>query len=198
MDIENKTEANQEAWWTAFNEWTYPNSADYMPHPQDSFKAGYSAAATPLLEEIADYRALLDEILLEATQDHPCEARISLAIVKEKLADYKHGPMPYSVQGKLKKELDRLKKELELKDTWVKHHRDVSEIDAQKKHDAEKELEVTKQRLEEAEKVIGFYADTENWLEPDGLDGDYLQIKDDQRHHYGGFRAREYFKEKEA
>lgn len=53
------------------------------------------------------------------------------------------------------------------------------------------ELEETKKQLSEAREVIGFYASRESWLECDGpTPDDYLQIKDDQHGHCGGYRAR--------
>jgi hypothetical protein len=95
-----------------------PQMSDVLMFPQknemntEEYAAKMDELVTKLQTENSDLRALLDEILCEATQDHPCEAKLSLALVREKLSDYKHGPMPYSVQGKQIKEIERLKKEL--------------------------------------------------------------------------------------
>ena len=64
-----------------------------------------------LKEEVDDLKCLINEILNEAYQDHPCESRLSLGIIKEKLEPYKFGKNPYSIQKNLNKEMDKLKEE---------------------------------------------------------------------------------------
>jgi hypothetical protein len=50
----------------------------------------------------------------------------------------------------------------------VKHHRRVSEIDAEKKYKAEQELASAKEQLKEARSVIEFYGNPESWIKRTG------------------------------
>ena len=52
------------------------------------------------------------------------------------------------------------------------------------------QLTTTQAELKEAREVIRFYSNHDNWLEPDGLPDDYVQIRDDMEGRRGGFRAR--------
>ena len=60
------------------------------------------------MNEKEDLIALINEILCEAYQDHDAEAKLSLSIIREKLKPFSTKEFPYSVQKKLKKEVDTL------------------------------------------------------------------------------------------
>jgi len=60
------------------------------------------------MNEKEDLTALINEILCEAYQNHDAEAKLSLSIIRDKLEPFSTKDFPYSVQKKLKKEIDKL------------------------------------------------------------------------------------------